>query len=186
MFLLASKKYKISLWFLAASLSLVWIIESTAAGLFDYEESAKAQGSLPYVVLKEGANLAGDGSEASEKQIPILMFFSMEHCPYCMEVEEDYLKPMLRNSEYDSKVLIRKIRLDGENVVKDFAGAERDPGEFSDEYNVSMVPTLILVDSRGKKIAPPIIGIRNSHYYSSELDDAIDASTRILREIAKR
>jgi len=182
MSLFTSKK----LWLIAASFSLVWVIESTAGGLFDYEESTQVQDSLPHVVLKEGLNLAGDSNEASEKQIPILMFFSMEHCPYCAEVEEDYLKPLLRNSEYNSKVLIRKIRLDGTDVMNDFSGTERDPGEFSDEYNVSMVPTLVLVDSRGKKIAPSIIGIKNSHYYSSELDDAIDASTKILREIAKR
>ena len=49
-----------------------------------------------------------------------------------------------------------------------------------------MVPTLILVDSHGKQIAPAIIGIRNSHYYSSELDDAIDASMQKIRAIAQR
>ncbi len=110
----------------------------------------------------------------------------MKHCPFCIEVEEDYLKPILRNAEYDGKVIIRKIRIDGTDSVQDFNGKERDADEFGDEYNVSMVPTLILVDAHGNKIAPAIIGIANAHYYSSELDTAIDASTQKIRTIAKR
>lgn len=141
---------------------------------------------LPYVVLQDGSDLARDGKEASKKQIPVLMMFSMKHCPYCLEVEEDYLKPILRNSEYDGKVIIRKIRLDGTDNMRDFSGKERELGEFSADYRVSMVPTLVLVDANGKRLAPSIIGIANSHYYSNELDIAIDASTQKIRALAQR
>lgn len=161
-------------------LSLLWIVDGTAENL-SLQESP-----MPYVAIKPALDLVADGDEASEKQIPVLMMFSMDHCPYCLEVEEDYLKPMLRNSEYDSKVIIRKIRIDGNKFVRDFNGKEREPDEFSEDYNVSMVPTLVLVDSKGKRLAPSIIGIANAHYYSSELDIAIDASLQRIREVAKR
>lgn len=186
MFSLRSKKFNPVLWSIAASLSLVWVVDSQADGLFDRAEIIQTQNFLPPVAIKKGSDLVKDGREASEKQIPVLMFFSMEHCPFCIEVEEDYLKPLLRNTEYEGKVLIRKIKIDGIETVRDFNGEERDAGELGDDYNVSMVPTLILVDSHGKQIAPAIIGIRNSHYYSSELDDAIDASMQKIRAIAKR
>ena len=161
-------------------LSLFWLVEGSAEGI------NTQKGSLPPVVIKNGANLVSDGREASEKQIPVLMFFSMKHCPFCIEVEEDYLKPMLRNSEYDGKIIIRKIRIDGTDTVRDFAGKEHDADDFGDIYNVSMVPTVILVDSKGKKISPSIIGISNAHYYSDELDRAIDSSTLKIRAFAKR
>lgn len=182
MFLSESKKLKSSLLVIvAAILSFVLVVDGSAEGL-----STQTNSTLPHVTIKEGMDLAGDGREASEKQIPVLIFFSMKHCPFCIEVEEDYLKPMLRNAEYDGKVIIRKIRIDGINELHDFSGKDRDPDEFSDEYNVSMVPTLIIVDSKGKKIAPAIIGIANSHYYSSELDKAIDSSTQKIRTLARR
>ena len=164
-----------------AALSIFWIMDSSAKGL-----TTEVEEPLPYVAIKDGSNLAGDARESSKKQIPLLLFFSMKHCPFCIEVEEDYLKPILRNAEYDGKVIIRKIRIDGTDSVRDFNGKERDADEFGDEYNVSMVPTLILVDAHGNKIAPAIIGIANAHYYSSELDSAIDASTQKIRTIAKR
>lgn len=181
MFSLYSSKLKAGFLLSFTALSLFWIMDIPAKDL-----TAEIVDTLPYVEIKEASNLASDADEASEKQIPVLMFFSMKHCPFCIEVEEDYLKPMLRNAEYDGKVIIRKIRIDGTASVKDFSSKERDADEFSDDYNVSMVPTLILVDSRGKKIAPAIIGIANSHYYSSELDRAIDSSTQKIRSIAKR
>lgn len=187
MFSFASKKTK-SLTILAlAGLSLVWFIDGFAEIAPTSVDVSNSQiDVLPSVKLKEGLDLTRDAKESSEKQIPILMFFSMEHCPFCMEVQEDYLKPMLRNSEYDNKVIIRKMRIDSAGTIRDFKGNERDPGEFSDDYNVSMVPTLVLVDSQGNKISSAIIGIANSHYYSSELDDAIDASAQKMRAIAKR
>ena len=145
-----------------------------------------AEESLPYVVIKAGTNLKKDGSEANKKHIPVIIFFSMEHCPFCNEVEEDYLKPILRNSDYDDKVIIRKIKIDDNNKLRDFSGKQVDAGEFSERYNISMVPTLILVNAKGKKTSPSIVGIANRHYYSSELDQAIDVSTQKLRAIAKR
>lgn len=181
MFSLYFKKFKSILLLMAPVLALFWIMDISAKDL-----PKPIEEPLPFVALKNGANLEGDAREASNKQIPVLMFFSMKHCPFCIEVEEDYLKPMLRNAEYDGKVIIRKIRIDGTDSVKDFNGKERDADEFSDDYNVSMVPTVILVDSHGNKIAPPIIGIANAHYYSSELDREIDASTQRIRAIAKR
>lgn len=147
--------------------------------------SVSAEDALPYVKIKEGVNLLADARESTKKQIPILLFFSIKHCPFCIEVEEDYLKPILRNAEYDNKIIIRKIRLDGIGSLKDFSGKEYDLEDFGDNYNVSMVPTLILVDAYGNEIVPPIIGILNSHYYSDELDKAIEASTQRIRAISK-
>ncbi|MDH5600495.1 MAG: thioredoxin family protein [Gammaproteobacteria bacterium] len=142
--------------------------------------------ALPYVAIKSAADLKADAKIAQSKQVPVLLFFSMDHCPFCTVVEEDFLKPMLRNTEYESKVIIRKIKIDDSDFVKDFKGESREADEFSDDYNVSIVPTLVLVDANGKMLNPSIKGIRNTHYYSAELDDAIDASIHKIRSLAKR
>ena len=186
MFSFAAKKLNPFVLLAIAGLSLVWVVEGSAESTPPSVQTAHKIDGLPQVILKEGLDLTVEAKESNKKQIPILMFFSMEHCPFCMEVQEDYLKPMLRNAEYDSKVIIRKMRIDSTNTVRDFKGKERDAGDFSDDYNVSMVPTLVLVDAQGNKIAPTIIGIANSHYYSAELDDAIEASTQKMRALAKR
>ncbi|MFK5915269.1 MAG: thioredoxin fold domain-containing protein [Woeseiaceae bacterium] len=172
---LSPYKFKV-ISFALLSLSFIWAIDVAAEDI----------SSLPKVTIIQGLDLAADGEQANKKNIPILMFFSMKHCPFCFEVEEDYLKPMLRNAEYDNKVIIRKIKIDSVGDMRDFKGNVRDIEEFGDVYNVSMVPTLVLVDAQGNRLSPSIIGIANKHYYSSELDTAIDASTQKMRAIAKR
>jgi len=174
MFFNITKKLKLSA--LLLSLGLTFFLNN----------SVVAEDVLPPVSIKEGSNLVADGHESNLKQIPVLLFFSMKHCPFCREVEEDYLKPLLRNSEYDSKVIIRKVRIDSNGDIVDFAGKTQDVEDFSDSYHVSMVPNLILVDSQGNKLSDPIIGIANANYYSAELDVAIDDSTHKIRAIVKR
>ena len=159
----------------------MWVVNSQAENT-----SRQSNSDLPHVVLEQGSNFVKDAKTADNKQVPILVMFSMNHCPYCVEVEEDYLKPMLRNKEYEDKVIIRKVRLDGTDDMINFAGKEIDPNDFSDAYSVSMVPTIVLVDANGKQLAPSIIGITNAHYYSDELDKSIDKSLQRIRDVAKR
>lgn len=173
-------------WLFIPLIFLAWVANSVSQNV-SQGSSSKSGAALPFVELKKGSNLPADAREAAEKQVPILMFFSMKHCPFCIEVEEDYLKPMLRNAAYDKKIIIRKIRIDeGVENIQDFAGKEREAGEFSEDYSVSMVPTIVLVDAKGNRIAPSIVGIANEHYYSYELDQAIDKSTVKIRSLAKR
>ncbi len=139
---------------------------------------------LPPVKITTATNLEADAGLAASKQAPLLLFFSMKHCPYCREVEEDFLKPMLRSGEYENKVVIRKVKLDGVDSVISFDGREMDIEDFQDQYNVSMVPTLILVDKNGRQIAPEIVGIANPYYYSAELDNLIDKVLNKLRALA--
>ena len=137
------------------------------------------------VAVKQVADLIADGREASKKQVPVLIMFSMTHCGYCRQVEEDFLKPMLRNSDYDGKVLIRKIVLDSGRSLVDFKGQLHDAEDVGDEYHVAMVPTLILFDANGKKLSDPIVGLANPYYYGGNLDAAIDSSLQKIRAIAK-
>lgn len=181
MFLSKSKKLNLSVIALTLVLSAAWWMDAAAT-----DSPIKMSDGLPPVTIEEGNNLRADGKLANKKQIPVLLFFSMEHCPFCREVEEDYLKPMLRNAEYDSKVIIRKVRLDSEGKTIDFKGKAQDTADVGARFNVSMVPTLVLVDSQGNKVSAPIIGIANSHYYSAELDIAIENSTQKIKTLAKR
>ena len=180
MFVQNLPKFKLASVLFISSLLVLWFSNS-----FAENPSKNSALGLSPVTLTEATNLASDGRDADKKQLPILIFFSMNHCPFCIEVEEDYLKPMLRNSEYDNKVIIRKVRVDGIADVYDFDGKDRDLEEIGDKYNVSMVPTVILVDANGKALDAPIRGIANSHFYSHELDKAIARSTQKIRAIAK-
>lgn len=189
MFTRISRTLKSVMLFAVSAITLFWFVEGFADSavpiLKDGQPDSKNQ-QMKHVVLKRGSNFVEDSDEAKKKQLPILMMFSMNHCGYCIQVEEDFLKPMLRNAEYNGKVIMRKVRIDSTETLRDFNDKVREPGEFSEDYNVSMVPTVVLVDAHGKRLAPSIIGLANAHYYGGELDEAIDSSLLRMRAVAKR
>ena len=169
-----------------ALLASVVLLASTLPALAVEEDAESNNLIMPHVTIKQGSDLTVDAKEARENKVPVLILFAMEHCPFCMVVEEEFLKPMLRNAEYGKKVIIRKIKIDSTTGLRDFSGKQRDAGEFSEDYNVSLVPTVVLLDADGKKLAPSIVGLANRYYYGGDLDNAIDASLLRLRAIAKR
>lgn len=118
------------------------------------------------------------GEASKQKRVPILLEFSADHCPFCYKLEEEFLKPMLRNDEYLSKIIIRKIDLSGYLDLTDFNGQKIRPDQFANRYGVFVTPTVLIVDGSGKERSKRLIGINSVDYYGGELDDAIDSALK--------
>lgn len=138
------------------------------------------------VKLLETTDLRVEGEMARERDLPILMMFSAEHCPWCVQVKEDYLKPMLISGDYTDKVIIRVIELDGSGDLIDFAGQRVDSGDFARDYAAFVTPTLVYVDGRGKILTPNMVGMGTPDYYGYYIDEAINASLTKLRPSGTR
>ena len=120
-------------------------------------------------------------SHSDEKRLPILLMFSAEHCTYCERLEEDFLKPMLRSGEYEDKVLIRKIKIDGYGNIVDFDGKQVSIDAFASRYHVYVTPTVAFLDSTGAQLAPKRVGLSTPDFYGGYLDQSINAALDVLR-----
>ena len=107
---------------------------------------------------------------------PILIMFSAEDCNYCEKLESEVLNPMVVSGEYNDKVIIRKVMIDDFDTMRDFNGTSLDSQDFAEKYEVSVTPTVMLMDSKGEVLAPKILGINTVELYSAYLDQAIDLS----------
>lgn len=81
---------------------------------------------------------------------PLLLEFASEYCEYCSLLEEHILKPIRRNRDYDSRVVMRKLLLGDAKVIEDFSGKPSNADKFGAEYDIRVTPTLIFVDQRAK------------------------------------
>lgn len=135
---------------------------------------------LPEVVLVEATDLQPLGRLAAERGVPILLMFSAEHCPYCGQVKEDFLKPMLRNRDYDQRVLIRRLELDRGGRIRDFDGHELGRDDLATRYRVSVTPTLVYLDHRGRELAEKMVGLTTPDYYGGYIDMAIETAAAKL------
>lgn len=133
------------------------------------------------VEIVEVKDLAAVGKSADERRLPILLMFSARDCAYCIQLEEDFLKPMLRSGDYQDKVLIRKMRIDSFGKVRDFDGNKVAAADVADRYSVFVTPTVVFIDGDGVQLAKKRAGISTPDFYGSYLDSSIDQALDILR-----
>ena len=132
--------------------------------------------------MVEARDLAADARLAAEHKIPLLVLFSEAGCPYCERARLEFLLPMQRNPEYQTKVMMREVGIDSTAVLVDFAGNRTTQAEFARRQRVTMMPTVMLLGPRGEALAEPLVGFRGADYYGYFLDQRIDAALAQLRD----
>lgn len=133
------------------------------------------------VKVEEVRDFTQVGERSHKARLPILLMFSAEHCTYCEQLEEDFLKPMLRSGDYEDKVLIRKVRIDGFGTLRDFKGDKVGVQAFADRYNVYVTPTVVFVDGDGSQLAKKRVGLSTPDFYGGYLDQSINTALDVLR-----
>jgi thioredoxin-related protein len=140
------------------------------------------EAALPPVTLVQTTNLQTDGALARKREVPILLMFAQQGCSWCRFVEEDHLKPMLRNADYRAQVIIRLVMTDNYGNITDFDGSQTTASKLATRYNAALTPTVVFVDHTGKLLAPRILGVRNTEYYGLDLDEGLAMSLQKMRQ----
>ena len=131
--------------------------------------------------MVEARDLAADARQAAERRIPLLVLFSEAGCPWCARARREFLLPMQRNPEYEARVMMREVGIDNSAAMVDFAGKKTTQAEFARSHRVVMVPTVVLLGSRGEALAEPLVGFGGADYYGYHLDQRIDAALARMR-----
>lgn len=137
---------------------------------------------LPPVEVPLATDLRAIAPQVKGGCLPLLLEFSSEYCEYCDLLEEEILHPMLRNRDYDRRVIMRKIVLGSATAITDFDGKPIEADRLGQRYNIFVTPTLIFTDHRGREIAERMVGVTTLDFYGGYLDQALDAGRKQLRE----
>jgi len=145
-------------------------------------ETIESDDDLPEVEIINSNNLQRDGKLSLKTQKPLLILFSMEDCAYCEFVEEEHLKPMLRNQDYLDTVIIRRVMTDDHDDVIDFDGTKISSLDFSARYGAYVTPTVVFLNHEGMELSTRVLGVRNTEFYGGELDEGLEISLRKIRQ----
>jgi len=126
-------------------------------------------------------DLQADAKLSRSGRLPILLVFSADYCPYCQILEEEFIRPMLISGDYEDRVIIRVLKLDSEDLLRDFNGDTVSAGEFADRHGIRLTPTLKFFDGQGRELVPEMVGLYTVDFYGGYLDETIDASLAKLR-----
>lgn len=130
--------------------------------------------------LPEITDFRIEAAESAAKNIPILVLFKTDYCPYCAEALHDFLMPMQRDPEMRGKVIMREVIVDNKTRIIDIKGHSNTTLEFAGKVQIWGVPHVMLFDQYGNKLNE-IKGLVIADFYYSYLKDAIaDATAKIL------
>ena len=153
----------------------------SAASDLPPDDEDEDEDTLPYVKIKHATDFSLLAETARAEEKIILLEVSASYCEYCEMLEEEFIKPMLRNSDYTADVLIRKIDMDGYYPITDFSGNNTSPDKFTRDLKVLLTPTLLFFDGNGNEVSPRILGINSVELYGGYLDDGLTAGLKKIR-----
>lgn len=112
--------------------------------------------------------------EMKEKSLGLVLMLHAEFCPYCELMENEILSPMVKSGDYDKRIVLRKLQIDEARDIKDFSGKVMEPSDLSDQYDVTVTPTLVFLNYLGNEKNEKMVGINTVELFGAYLDIEID------------
>jgi thioredoxin-related protein len=134
--------------------------------------------------LPLATDFAADAKVVRQSRTPLVVLFSLPHCPYCHEVRRSHLLPLLNDGGRGAGFILRQVNLGGDARVDDFDGHAMTHGELARAGGVRTAPEVVFWDDRGRALATPLRGMLLPDFYAAYLDESLDASRRALAAVS--
>ena len=141
--------------------------------VYEYEEEKPEAAPIPELNSFEEV-----AKTARARGVPILVEFSTPWCRYCEALEQQVLKPLMRNGKYKERIIVKKLEVNTYSSITGFDGRQYRSDRISRMYDVDLYPTLVFFDAGGNEISQRIVGITVLEYVAGELEQAIDAAVQ--------
>jgi thioredoxin-related protein len=134
----------------------------------------------PPFTLQQTTDLQQLGKQVAATGKPLLLMFSQHDCAFCIKLKREVIEPMLRNSAYRERLIMRELMIDEMGTLVNFSGEATTGSELFERYGMVVTPTIVLVDSTGREIAKRQTGVNTIEMYPWYLDQAIEAAVAVL------
>ena len=121
------------------------------------------------------------GRKSDIRNIPVVLFFSSEHCKYCDLVRDEFLKHLLTDPAFMHKLFLREVRIDSTRLLLDFNRRSITHTAFTEQRAIELVPTIQFTDGLGDILTEDIVGVTTLGFYGAYLEKAIEQSLSTLR-----
>ncbi|HWI81161.1 hypothetical protein [Ramlibacter sp.] len=152
----------------AASIDRRATLLALAAGLLPSPRAAAA-------TLPAPGSLAGALAAALGRGQPLVVLASLQGCPFCQLVRDNYLAPLRR----DSGLPVVQLDLGSRAALVDFQGGAGTHDELLRRWRVDVAPTVLFFGRDGREAAPRLVGMAPD-FYSAYLEQRLAAARRGL------
>lgn len=118
-----------------------------------------------------------------QRHQPMLLLITDPDCTHCLRLEREVLAPLRQSGTLEGRAILREMRLDTSGKLVDFDGERVRARVFLNRYQIFAVPTVLFLDQTGKPLHEPLVGYNEREAYLPMLEDALQASTALLRRL---
>ena len=129
------------------------------------------------VNLPSAAHLDVDLAGALESHRPLLVMVSLDGCPFCKIVRENYLAPMREREG----LAVAQIDMRSKATVVDFLGKTWTHDALIRSWGVKVAPSVLFFGRDGVEIADRMVGGYIPDFYGSYLSDRLSAARIALK-----
>lgn len=119
--------------------------------------------------LPSSTALGDDLKKALASGSPLLVMVSLEGCPFCKVVRENYLGPM---QQRDALPVVQ-IDMRNKTLIKDFKGHSLTQDELIRAWGVRVAPTVLFFGRGGVEVAERMVGGYIPDFYGPYLDERL-------------
>lgn len=153
-------------------------LNAMIAGLLSLDAKSAALKEIPIA-----KSLLVEISLALKTASPLLVFVSLDNCPFCKIARENYLLPLMNNQS----IAIVQVNFRHLASVIDSHGHVMTQDQLIRMWGVKVAPTVLFLGKEGREIAPRLTGGSTSDFYGAYLDERIRiAQTAILRDVTTK
>ena len=138
--------------------------------------------SLFCMTLESVADLQKDALLSEQTRRPIFLYVASIGCTYCKRLEKDIISPMIKSTEYDNKILMRKILWEESMPIIDFEGERMSAENFLLKYNIMATPSILFLDKNGNEIVKRLDGYRSPDLFWHYLDSSVNKAVKVLKK----
>ena len=128
-------------------------------------------------LLPAPRSLAAEAAAAAGRGKALVLMVSLDGCPFCKIVRENYLVPLLRD---DGQPVVQ-IDMAHADALTDFNGKASTHEEVIRSLGVKVAPSVLFLGRGGRELAPRLVGLLTADFYGGYLQDRVDAANAAAR-----
>jgi thioredoxin-related protein len=118
--------------------------------------------------------LEEDLARAVQQRKPLIVMVSLEGCPFCKIVRENYLLSV----QQEQGLTVVQLDMHKPTPVKDFKGHATTHEQLIRAWGVKVAPTLLFFGMQGTEVAERLAGISVPDFYGAYLQERIDKALK--------
>ena len=127
------------------------------------------------VLLPTTGSLQASLVQALQAKQPLLVMVSLDGCPFCKVVRENYLHPLLASGLQVVQVDMRDNR-----ALIDFDGTSLTHDTWVRKQGIKLAPTVLFFGAQGREVATRLKGAYLPDFYGAYLDEQLAVARRVV------